>query len=51
LAGGYQVKINRERFFLEIARRSPPKNHHDVFMIEVYQRLLEIEDKRKGKKE
>ena len=31
----------RESYLQEIARKTPPRNNHDEFMLEVYQRLLD----------
>ena len=35
------IEQKREQYLQEIARRVPTQNHHDKFMVEVYQRLLE----------
>ena len=35
------VEQKREHYLKEIARRTPPRNQHDEFMREVYQRLLD----------
>jgi len=38
---------NALRYREEIARRTPPKNDHDLFMLEVFRQLLESESKKK----
>ncbi len=35
------IKEKRDDCLQEIARRTPPRNHHEVIMIEAYQRLLD----------
>jgi len=34
------IEQKRNDCLQEIARRTPPRNHHEVVMIEAYQRLL-----------
>jgi len=34
------IEQKREYCLQEIASRTPPRNHHEVVMIEAYQRLL-----------
>lgn len=35
-----EVKETRDNCLLEISRRTPPRNHHEVIMVEAYKRLL-----------
>jgi CRP-like cAMP-binding protein len=35
------IEEKREHYLQEIARRTPPKNNHDEYMLNVYTRLLD----------
>ncbi len=37
----WTIERKREHYLQEIARRTPPRDHHDTFMRDVYQRLLD----------
>lgn len=34
------IERKRDHYRREIARRTPPRHRHDVFMLEVYRQLL-----------
>ncbi len=38
--GKQTIEQKREHYLQEVARRTPPRNHHEVVMLEAYQRLL-----------